>query len=206
MNREELFDKYLQRSLTRTEAEELKKLLKSDPSAGRELVEHINEAGLMVRVGSQMQSMPPTVEDIMDLPAAEPTLQGAADVPPSVRLPLPARRRQHLIALAACLTILATAAWFFFPAAPPLRATIAAVAGEANLVRGSKTIPVEVGHHLQQGDTIQTSPQSKATIVFDGEATRAELQGAATVTFSTSRRGKRVDISEVALDAVVAPQ
>ena len=53
MNREELFDKFLQRSLTRPQAEELKRLLRDDPAAGRALVEHINEASLVVRVDSR---------------------------------------------------------------------------------------------------------------------------------------------------------
>ena len=86
MSREELFDKYLQRSLTRTEAEELKALLKSDPTAGRALVEHINEAGLMVRVASQMQTMPIAVADILELPTVEAESQDATGVSSAVRI------------------------------------------------------------------------------------------------------------------------
>jgi hypothetical protein len=206
MNREDLFDKFLQRSLSRAEAEELKALLKNDPAAGRALVGHINEAGLMVRVATRMQSVPQAAADIIELPVAAPAVQGAAGVPPTGEKERSARRRRHLVALAACLAVLGTAAWLFFPAPPPLRAAIAAVTGEVTLLRGSKSTPAEVGLRLQQGDSVQTGPQSKAVVVFDSEATRAELQGSATARFSTSRRGKRVDLSDGALEVIVAPQ
>jgi ferric-dicitrate binding protein FerR (iron transport regulator) len=206
MNREDLFDKYLQRSLTREEAEELKALLKSDPTAGRALVEHINEAGLMVRVGSQMQSMAPAGAEILELPRAEGMSQGAARGPAAGVESRPTRRRRHLVALAACLTVLAAAAWMFFPAAAPLRATVASVAGDASIVRGTRVMPAEVGMHLKTGDVVRTGPQSKATIVFDGEATRAEVNGGGEATFSTAQGSKRIDVADGAVEATVAPQ
>ncbi len=196
MNREELFDRFLQRTLTRPEAEELKALLKRDAEAGRALVEHINEASLLVRVGTQMQSAPAVTADILDLRVARPV--GS-----------PARRAvawQKWAALAAAFTVLATAAWLFFPAAPELHSTVSMINGEVTVLRGETALPVETSLKLHQGDIVQTVPQARAAVVFDGEATRVELLGGAQAAFSVSRDGKRVELSQGALEATVAPQ
>ena len=196
MNREDLFDKFLQRTLTRAEAEELKALLKRDAEAGRALVEHVNEASLLVRIGSQMQSAPADTSEIIRLHTAA---QSAAS---------PTRRASawKWAALAAGFAVLAAAAWWLFPTTTELRATVSMINGEVTLLRGDKTLPVETGFKLRQGDVIQTPPQGRAMVVFDGEATRVELQADARAVFSVSRKGKRLELSQGALEATVAPQ
>jgi hypothetical protein len=196
MNRDDLFDKFLQRSLTRVEAEELKALLKNDPSAGRALVEHINETSLLVRVGSQLQAVPAIGDEIIGLHQADP-------VSKRPRWSFPAWR---WAALAAGLAILATAAFLLFPAAPPFKATIASLNGEATILRGTQSIPAELGLALQHGDIVETTPKSRIVVVFDGEATRAELQGEAQARFTVSRQGKRLELTKGAVEATVAPQ
>ncbi|PYJ02768.1 MAG: hypothetical protein DME25_15275 [Verrucomicrobia bacterium] len=196
MNREELFDKFLQRSLTRPQAEELKRLLRDDPAAGRALVEHINEASLVVRVGSQLQSLPTAAAQVTELRSRE-WVSGRA------------RRRVAFwkwAALAAGLAALALAARSLFPIARTLRATVVASNGEVAVLRAEKSVPAETGLHLQQGDIVQVGQPGRAVVVFDGEATRAELQGGGQVKFSASRRGKRLELLQGALEAAVAPQ
>lgn len=195
MNREELFDKFLQRSLSRAEAEELKTLLKTDPKAGRALVEHINEASLLVRVASQMPGALPAGSEMVELPASG---QAAGD----------ARRPVHWksLALAASVMLLAAAAWYLLPLQPELQAAIGMASGEVTILRGGGSLPGETNLRLQQGDVIQTGPNSHATVVFDGEATRTELQPDAAAKFTLSRRGKRIELSQGAIEATVAPQ
>jgi ferric-dicitrate binding protein FerR (iron transport regulator) len=196
MNRDDLFDKFLQRSLNRVEAEELKALLKNDPSAGRALVEHVNEASLLVRVGSQLQAVPAIGEERIELHSAN---------------PLPSRSRWGLPgwgwgALAACLAVFAAAGFLLLRAAPAFRATIASLSGEATILRGTQSIPAEIGFPLQQGDIVETMAKSRVVVVFDGEATRAELQSEAQARFTVSRKGKRLELTKGALEATIAPQ
>src|SRR5207247_3413039 len=122
MNREELFDKFLLRSLSRGEAEELKGLLRDDPTAGRALVEYINEASLMVRVGSQLQSVPAATAEIIDLRRAQ---QASA---PAIRLRRPAAWTR--VALGAGLVALPLLAWRLFPITSALHATVVTSNGE----------------------------------------------------------------------------
>jgi ferric-dicitrate binding protein FerR (iron transport regulator) len=195
MNREDLFNKFLQRALTRAEAEELKALLRNDPAAGRALVEHVNEASLLVRVASQRPALGPVTGDIVELPAAR------TDAAPIGR---PSRWRSA--AIAASLAALAVAAWFLLPLRPQLQATVGMTLGEVTILRGSGSLPAETGLRLQQGDVVQTGPNSRATVVFDGEATRAELQSDALAKFTLSRLGKRIELSQGSIEATVAPQ
>ena len=197
MNREELFDKFLQRSLTQAEAEELKALLKNDPTAGRALVEHVNEASLLVRVASQMPGAVPVTGEILKLPSS-----------PLASVGVTKRRwlRWKSVAMAASLALLAAAAWFFQPLRPELQAAIGMTSGEVTILRGSGSLSAESGLRLQQGDYVQTGPHSRATVVFDGEATRAELQSDALAKFTVSWRGKRIELSQGAVEATVAPQ
>src|SRR5688572_26927120 len=98
MKCDELFDKFLQRSLSRDEAEALKTLLKDDPASGRAFVEHINEAGLLVRVASQMQPVPRSGAEIVNLPdIATAAPSTATNGSPTVGRSLGAKRRRHLV-------------------------------------------------------------------------------------------------------------
>jgi len=196
MNREELFDRFLQRSLSRADAEELKALLRDDAAAGRALVEHINEASLVVRVGSQLQSMPAASAEMIDLDSVRRT-SGLA----------PRRAvAWKWVALAACLAALALVAWWLFPFAPTLHATVVASNGEVEVLRGDKSITAEGGLHLQQDDIVQVAPQARAVVMFDGAAARAVLHSGAQAKFSSSRHGKRVELFQGALEATVAPR
>jgi ferric-dicitrate binding protein FerR (iron transport regulator) len=195
MNRDDLFDQFLQRSLTRAEAEQLKALLKRDAEAGRAFVEHVSEASLIVRVGSQLQSAPARAAEIIAPPAAQSAV------------PFPGRHAGawKWAALAAGFAVLATAAWMMLSPSPELRATVSLIHGEVTLLRGDETLPAEANLQLRQGDAIQTPPHGRATIVFDGEATRVELQADGRAAFRVSRQGRRVELSQGALEATVAP-
>ena len=196
MNREELFDKFLQRSLTQAEAAELKRLLKSDPQAGRALVEHINEASLLVRVASQMPGVLPATGEIVELATArEATAENGRRL-----------SRWRTVAMAASFAVLAVAAWFVLPLRPELQAAIGMTSGEVTILRGTGSLPAEANLRLQQGDIVQTGPNSRATVVFDGEATRTELQSDAQAKFTLSRYGKRIELSQGSIEATVAPQ
>jgi ferric-dicitrate binding protein FerR (iron transport regulator) len=196
MNREELFDKFLQRSLTPAEADELKALLKNDPQAGRAFFEHVNEASLLVRVASQMPGVLPVTGEIVELAAAR---EGASRT---------ARRafRWKTVVMAASLAALAVAAWFFLPLRPELQAAIGMISGEVTILRGSDSLPGETNLRLQQGDLIQTGPNSRAVVVFDGETTRAEVQPEALAKFTLSMRGKRIELSQGSIEITAAPQ
>ena len=196
LNREDLFDKFLQRSLTRAEAEALKALLKDDPKAGRALVEHVNEASLLVRVASQMPCAVPAGGEIVKLPEAD---KAEAE---TGRRPW----RWKPVAVAASLAALAAAAWFLPPLRPELQATVALSNGEVTILRGAGSLPAEADLRLQRGDVVQTGPNSRATVVFDGEATRVELQPDVLAKFTLSRRGKRIELSQGSIEATVAPQ
>ena len=93
MNRDELFENYLRGELSSSETAELKTLLERDDEAGRALVGYVNETNLLVRVGSQIESV--RAEKIVPLR------------PPSARPVFPWRR----VALAACLMLCAALAF-----------------------------------------------------------------------------------------------
>lgn len=52
----ELFERYLLGTLSDQEADTLKRLLKRDPAAGKQLVEFVKDATLIARVGSQIEA------------------------------------------------------------------------------------------------------------------------------------------------------
>jgi ferric-dicitrate binding protein FerR (iron transport regulator) len=188
MKHEELFDKFLQRTLSPQEMAELKFLLRHDSEAGRHFVAYVGETSLLIRVGTQLQSVPG---------------------PRKVSAALPWR---HLVqpwwkwAAAAALVMFGLIAWRTCPATPEFRATLVASSSEVTVIRDAESLAAEPSLPLRQGDTVHVPPQARAVVSFDGEATRVELQGGAQVKFTTSRRGKLLDLSEGAVEAAIAPQ
>src|SRR5262249_12889583 len=69
-----------------------------------------------------------------------------------------------------------------------------------------KAVPADIGQHLQPGDFIQTGPLARAAVVFEGEATRIEVQNDAQVKLGVSRRGKRIELFQGSLECTVPPQ
>jgi ferric-dicitrate binding protein FerR (iron transport regulator) len=194
MNQEELFDKFLQRALTREESEQLKALLKQDPDAGRRFVEHVGETSLLIRVGSQLLSVSAAPTDELAVPPARSAIPGFSPF------------GWKWAAAAAGLLALTIAGWLALRAGPEFRATLATSSSEVTIVRNLESIPAEPGMALQQGDTLRVEPQARAIVTFDGEATRVELQGGAQAKFTVSHKGKRIELSEGALEATVALQ
>lgn len=194
MNQEELFDKFLQRALTREDSEQLKVLLKQDPEAGRRFVEHVGETSLLIRVGSQLQSVSATPANELAVAQRRPGLPRLSPF------------GWKWAAAAAGLLALVIPAWLALRAGPEFRATLATSSGEVTILRDLESIPAEAGTALQQGDTLRVEPQARAIVTFDGEATRVELQGGAQVKFTESHKGKRMELSQGALEATVAPQ
>jgi ferric-dicitrate binding protein FerR (iron transport regulator) len=196
MNREEFFDRFLRRDLNREELEQLKALLRTDVEAAQQFVEHVRDTSLMIRVGTQLQSVPEQAAEIVALATAH----GRA---------APVRRRAFgwkWAALAACLAVLAAGGWIWSQSSAPLHATVTSVSGEVSVLRDGKSITADPGLKLRAGDLVQAAARAGAVIAFDGEPTRAELQGGASVKFGNSRHGKRLELSQGSLEATVGPQ
>jgi ferric-dicitrate binding protein FerR (iron transport regulator) len=192
MNREELFDKYLQRALTPEEAAELKALLARDPAAGRALVEHINEASLIVRIAGRLHEHATAEEDSAPAP---PPLASASSSP----------RQPWRWAIAAGLAFLATLAWFARPNPLPLNATLMAASAEVTIQRRDQVLAAEPGLHLAAGDIVQAPSQGYATIVFEGEAARVELRDGSKAAFNTTSHARVLNLTEGSVEAVLSP-
>jgi len=199
---EELFDKFLQRSLTRDEVAQLKKLLREDPAAGRALVEHIHEASLMVRVGTQLS--PAQTAEIVTLPNLPAPTPAPSSVSPTPASRTGGRGKWRWAAMAATLLLLAVTARVLRPQSVPLHALLSHVSGEVSILRGDKTLPAETGLRLQQGDIVQTAPRARAVVVFEGEASRVEVQTDSRVHLSSTRQARRIQLLQGALEASVS--
>lgn len=189
MNRDELFENYLRGELSSSETAELKTLLERDDEAGRALVGYVNETNLLVRVGSQIESV--RAEKIVPLR------------PPSARPVFPWRR----VALATCLMLFATLAFVLIrpqPSATSHPQLLASAAG-VHLVRGDLVRPFQETFDLQTGDVIITGPTT-AVIAYDGGKTRIEIQRDSVVQFADAAGGKHLELRHGALAARVAPQ
>jgi ferric-dicitrate binding protein FerR (iron transport regulator) len=192
MNREELFDKYLQRSLTPEETAELKALLQGSPAAGRELVEHINEASLIVRLAGRMHEHATAEED-------------SAASPAPIVAAKPSARPPWRWAIAAGLAFLAALAWFLRPNPLPLNATLMAASAEVTIQRRDQSLAAEPGLHLMAGDIVQTPAPGYATIVFEGEAARVELRDGTKALFNTTAHARVLNLTEGSVEAVLSP-
>jgi len=202
MNREELFDKHLRGELSAAEEAELKRLLASDAEAGRAFVEHVGETALFVRVGSQLQSAH-VPENVVPLRGAA-SASDKSDV--SARTWTPARR-WRVAALAACLAALAGAVVFFQGGTPPPRPRpqVYVTGAGAQVTReGAPLADTEV--ELRAGDVITASATETATIVYQQEGTRLELQPGAVLVFGDASKGKLFELRHGIVHARVAPQ
>lgn len=204
MNRDELFDKHLRGELTAAEAAELKRLLAQDPDAGRAFVEHVNEAALVVRVGSQIQS----VENVVPLHVAE--ARGPQGVFSSARESgtREARfsRTVKWAALAACFAALTVAAVLLGRKSPPARILDVYVTGTGvEVARGGALVKGDT-IELRAGDVITTATNGRAMISYGHESTRIEIQPDSIVVFGDATRGKRFDLNRGIIRARVAVQ
>jgi hypothetical protein len=152
MNHEELFDKFLQRTLTREESAQLKALLKDNPEAGRSFVEHVGETSLLIRVGSQL---PPAPERLAAEVVATPL--------PSLMARLTRVNWKWAAAAVFGVATLATAGWFAFRPAPEFHATVIATSGDVRIVRDVASIAAEPGLPLRQGDILRVDPRRAAS-------------------------------------------
>lgn len=210
MNREEFFEKHLRGELTAAEAMELKRLLASDPEAGRAFVEYTNETALLVRVGTQVQSTR-REDNVVPFPSMD---KEAAETSDSIGKGDAGTRREgrpfgllKWAALAACLVALAAVmAALVNRDARTRRIAEIYVAGQGvQVTRAGELLKGdEIG--LRPGDEIATATNKMATIVYQHESTRIELQPGTIVVFEDATQGKRFKLRSGTIEARVAPQ
>jgi ferric-dicitrate binding protein FerR (iron transport regulator) len=198
VNREELFEKYLRRELTPAQTGELKRLLATDPEAGRAFVEYSNETTLLVRVGSQLQSSWPA-DNIVPLPTSE----HAAEFKPTVK----ARGRLWKVAaLAACLVAVAVTAALLMRETAPRAVPDVYVSGEGVRIERNGVRLAGEDVEVLAGDVISTATNQLATIVYEHELTRVTLQPGTVLVFGGATHGKQFELRRGTIEARVAPQ
>ena len=215
MKREELFDKHLRGELSGDETAELKRLLARDPETGRAFVAHVQETALLVRVGSQLESKAPRDNVVPLFPANKPLGQATEQ---SRSREEPSRsnhssRWARWAALAACIVALGAVATLFNrePATPvvavPLRpvAEVYVTGPRVQVLRATKLLKGEaIG--LQAGDIIATTNNQIATIAYEHESTRIEIQPGSVLAVGDATNGKRFELQRGIVRARVAPQ
>ena len=215
MKREELFDKHLRGELSSEESAELKRLLVRDPETGRAFVTHVQETALLVRVGSQLE--PTTSRDnVVPLFPANKSIEQAAKkgLPGEVQpQSIHVSRWARWAALAACIVALVTvAALLNRKPVEPVAAVPAQPIGEVyvagprvQVLRAAKLLKGEaIG--LQAGDIIATTNNQIATIAYEHESTRIEIQPGSVLVFGDATNGKRFELQRGIIRARVAAQ
>ena len=204
MNREELFDKHLRGEMTAAEAIELKRLLAQDAEASRAFVEHANEAALLVRVGSQIQSS----DNVVPLRPLEERSPRTA-LPSSESTEARGTRRAGIMkwaALAACCVAIVVVGALLGRKSPPPRVADVYVTGSGmEVARGGTLLKGDL-IELQAGDVITTAMKGQAVIAYARESTRVEIQPVSTVVFGDATRGKRFELHRGIIRARVAVQ
>jgi len=193
MSAPDLFDKFLQQSLTPEEAEQLKELLKNEPGAGRQFVEYVNETSLLVRVGSQVES----ARAVSKAPLVE---EKAVE---GTRLPVPWWR---WAALAACVAILLSAGGYLAHVATQFRLAVASRQGHVTVRRGHSEFPAQAGFKLKSGDAIKTGADGRAVLKYVDEATEVELEADSLLQVLQIKPGKQLELVRGKIEAKVAPQ
>jgi hypothetical protein len=213
MNREELFDRHLRGELSAEEAAEFKRRLANEPETGRAFVRHVNETTLLVRVGSQLQPpsshskvVPLFPADGRDPRVPEFTVERGSGARGS-RL----SRMAKWAALAACVIALAAVA-ISLSRRPVAVATVPVrplaevyVTGERVQVTRGQTLLKGDAIGLQAGDVISTALHS-ATIAYEHESTRIEIQPGSVLVFGEAANGKRFELQRGIIRARVAAQ
>lgn len=193
MNSAELFDKFLQRSLTPEEAEQLKELLKNEPGAGAQFVEYVNETSLLVRVGSQVES----ARAVSKAPLEE------AKALEFTRTRIPWWR---WAALAACVAVLLGAGGYLAHVATQFRLTVASRQGPVTIRRGNSEFPPPAGFKLKSGDAIKTGADGRAVLKYVDEATEVRLEAESLLQVLEVKPGKQLELRHGRIEAKVAPQ
>ncbi len=213
MNREELFDRHLRGELSAEEVAEFKRRLASEPETGRAFVTHVNETTLLVRVGSQLQSASSSRGKVVPLFPADGRdprvpefsvgrVSGARGSRPS--------RMARWAALAACVMALAAVAISLSrkPAAtvPARPMAEVYVTGERVQVTRAEALLKGDAIGLQAGDIISTPRNHSATIAYEHESTRIEIQPGSMLVFGDATNGKRFELRQGIIRARVAAQ
>jgi len=208
VSREELFEKHLRGELSPPETAELKRLLATEPEAGRAFVEFTNETALVVRVGSQLQSTR-AADNVVPLPSLEersPHVPGSDDDQQSGTRGARPSRVLRWAALAACLLALAIVFGLLNREAAPRRVAEVYLTGEGVQITRNGTLLDDDEIELFAGDVIATATNKMAVIVYEHEPTRIALQPGSVVVFEGAGQGKRFELRRGVIEARVAPQ
>jgi hypothetical protein len=210
MKREELFDRHLRGELSAKESVEFKRLLANDPEAGRAFVTHVNETALLVRVGSQLQSAS-SRDNVVPLFPEGLRAAGVSDASQKEN-PITARslRMAKWAALAACVMAFAAIAVSFGRkpiALVPFRpvAEVSVTGAHVQVMRATALLNGET-IALQAGDVITTTTNHSATIAYEHESTRIEIQPGSVLVFGDAANGKRFELQRGIIRARVAAQ
>ena len=212
MNREELFDRHLRGELSTEEAVEFKRLLARDPEIGRAFVSHVNETTLLVRVGSQL----PSASSRSNVVQLFPGEARAVQIPEVPKKAEPVTRSAHSfrlarwVGLAACVIALVAIAVSLGrkplgPVAPQPRAEVYVTGTGLQVMRAGAFIKGDtIG--LKAGDVITTTTNHIATIAYEHESTRIEIQPDSILVFGDATNGKRFELQRGIIRARVAAQ
>ncbi len=212
MNREELFDRHLRGELSAEEAVEFKRLLAQEPETGRAFVSHVNETTLLVRVGSQLPSASSRSNVVQLFPGEARAVQ-IPEVPEKAE-PVTQVARSFRLArwagLAACVMALVAIAVSLgrkplAPVAPQPRAEVYVTGTGLQVMRAGAFIKGDaIG--LKAGDMITTTTNHIATIAYEHESTRIEIQPGSVLVFGDATNGKRFELQRGIIRARVAAQ
>lgn len=213
MNREELFDRHIRGELSAADVVEFKRRLASDAEMGRAFVAHVHETTLLVRVGSQMQAAPAGSKVVPLFPGEGRKAQPVANLDSSEHLGTRGARHSRMArwaALAACAAVLAALAVSVSrkPGAAIPQRPIAEVYVTGERVQVTRAAAVIRGEAigLQAGDVIATATNHSATIGYEHESTRIEIQPGGVVVFGDATNGKRFELRRGIIRARVGAQ
>jgi len=187
MKHQMLFDKFLQGSLSASEVEELKALLKADPEAGRQFVDYVGETSLVVRVGSQLENA-----------AAELVHQPVAAFRPEWWKPW--WRWAGWAAGVAFVAIVVSVTAFNWD---PLAISIVSESGNVVVLRRDKEIDAVPGMSLKIGDRLRTSRDGRARIQLGDKTALIELRGATHLRLLSRDNGATWELQHGVIEAQI---
>ena len=188
MDRDELYDKYLRGDITEAEADALTQILREDPAAPRELVEHTADTVLLMRVGTQIAGEEPRVQTRALLSQQTGT---------AFRIPKWSWAAAVLLAFSVGI-----ATYFLMPRSGLELATVSNLSGEAKVIRHGREITLRLQDKIADNDQVIVAPKGQLTFacIDDGSAVRCASETRLNLHLEGGNKRIRLESGSVACD------
>ncbi len=165
------------------------------------------EAALLAADGAEAAAPATNIVPLSQVPA-----ETAAPVSVVTRTTAPRRRWRRIrqspalsgLALAASLALLGLVVWLWLQ--PVKLARLANLEGTLTIERGPRKFSAEPGDALRAGDRLVTSPNSRASFRYLGEATEVSLEAITQLRIDLQRGSKHLQLDQGTFEATVAKQ